>query len=329
MERDFMNAFEQAYFHGSESANKAVIKTFNAYMGKPQQQAENIMNLQAYSGSSDIPQVTTTGYKLNQDSPYYDNNWMMVLEQAIVDADRDYFEILNADNLITFAETPEGAEVRFFPVGADLTKVTLLLFTAGLKITDRAIRFKSYGAIAMAMKQFRDAYYVKKADVMYNVIGDAATASGQAEISYQGDSSDDQISRDIDTIDEAVATIGESVKDIVPNAINGQFILYYNDSGLGSRIERALRTTINDAENSPRSIMYNVMPIKTKALPSGFANDEALVGFKSSYNCWGENSDLMIENFDLKETLSKGQVGFSYYNAGVSLHQAFRKVNFS
>jgi hypothetical protein len=158
------------------------------------------------------------------------------------DADKDFWEIGDIANGVTFRKVPEGDHIQVDKISGTQQLVYVDYYGGALGFTDKAIRFRKLAQMYMAARAFRNKFYANKADNHYALL---AVAAALNVLPWQGIGTDPQITRDIRTINEGAFLLGDANKDKgYGDMANAQLIMYANP-GDRARIEAAFAVTSN------------------------------------------------------------------------------------
>lgn len=222
------------------------------------------------------------------------------------------FDILDVNNLITFAEVKSGQRMKKYGVTDGKASVEKMIVAAALGIIDDWINYYQYWNLNQAAVEARSKYMAKMAADHYALIVAAAVA--------QAFSTDD-----ITTINNACASIlsGCAAKGFTITG-NEVFELRANIN-LKQRIEKAFALTFN-SPNSDKNQLVHTLNRKYTTAVAATEYYVALPGRKLKRGVW---SDLAAETD--RDILMRGtDVAYSgEYNAGVGEAQQIRKCALS
>lgn len=188
----FLNKSIQMFIHGvAETTDKAI-------------------RLQAFSGSSDLPQLTADVFDVTLAAPNFDLSWQNVFKGMKLQKGQLFWEISDVSNGIEFKEIPEGGKVEIASLSGNKAKVDVKKYGAGLGITWEMIEGRKLYAFAEALETVRAKLYKVWADTHYALLSAAAQ---NHQISWQGTSSETTLERDIMTLNAGAYQIANACKD--------------------------------------------------------------------------------------------------------------------
>lgn len=222
------------------------------------------------------------------------------------------FDILDVNNLITFAEVKSGERMKVYGITSAKATISKMIVAAAIGILDDWINYAMYWNLNQAAVEAKSKYYDKQAADHYALV--VAAAVNQA---FATD--------DITTINNACASIltGVAGKGFVITG-NEPLELRANIS-LKARIEKAFALNFNSPNTDRNQLVYTLnRKYSTKLLTTEYY--VALPGRKMKRGIW---SDLSAETD--RDILMRGtDVAYcGEYNAGVGEVQQIRKCQLS
>lgn len=228
---------------------------------------ENKKIIQAFSGSSDLPQLTMDVFNVTQAVAVYDTFWQSSFKGIQLRKGQLSWEIADVTAGVAFELIPEGGKVKFFGISGDKTDARIDKYGAGLGVTWEMIEGRKLYQFVDLMNDVRSKLNILWADTHYGLL---ATAAAINTISWQGVATDPVLERDIATINSAYETIGNATKNKGYGDTANSVMYLYASPLMKSRINQAMRATSTDIIRGRRDgasssvagqvIEYNVQP---------------------------------------------------------------------
>ena len=218
-----------------------LIKAIQAFMhGGPVKGDKGDKIIQAFTGSSALPQLTKDVFNSTMAVDEFDTFWQESFRGIQLRKGQLEWEIANVASGLSFELIPEGGKVKFFGVSGSKTSAKIAKYGAATGVTWEMIEGrKLYQFVEMLLK-VRSELNNLWADIHYGLL---ATAAASEAISWQGTTTDPIVERDIATINETYLTIGEATKDKgYGDTANAKMIIYASPN-LKARLNQALRMT--------------------------------------------------------------------------------------
>lgn len=225
-----------------------VRRAVQAFMHQPAHilNTEKKKAIQAFSGSSDLDQLTTDVFNVTQQTPEYDLFWQQAFKTITLLKGQLSWEIGNVESGIAMEEIPEGGKVKFAGISGTKTSVSVAKYGMGLGITWEIIHGRKMYKFVDMMEFARSEIYNTWADVHYDLI---ETAAATNTVAYDTTGSN-ALEKDIITINTALHDIAEDNKDSgYGNPTSAKYV-FFLDPSLEARIERAFRVTATDLANT-------------------------------------------------------------------------------
>lgn len=201
------------------------------------------VSIQAFSGSSDLPQLTKDAFNVTQQVNNFDLYWQQAFKTVRLLEGQLEWEIATVGSGLVFEKIPEGGKVRLKKLSGDKITVGVEKYGCGLGITWEIIKGRKLYRFIDLMEQARAALYKVWADTHYGLL---AAAGNTHQVSYQGAASDGELRRDILTLNKGLNDIAKANKDKgYGNPTEFQYLLY-PDPALEERIEACFRVTTAD-----------------------------------------------------------------------------------
>lgn len=199
--------------------------------------------IQAFSGSSDLPQLTKDVFNVIQAVPIFDTYWQRSFRGVQLRRGQLSWEIADVAAGMTFELIPEGGKAKFYGVSGTKTDAKINKYGAGIGVTWEMIEGRKLYAFINLMEQVRARLNDLWADTHYGLL---ATAAALTAVTWQGVATDPIIERDIATINKGYETIGDACKEKgYGDTANAPMIIYVQPA-LKARIMQAMRATSTD-----------------------------------------------------------------------------------
>ena len=224
------------------------------------------------------------------------------------------FDILDVNNLITFAEKKSGEKMKTYGITSNKSSVEKMVVAAAIGILDDWINYAQFWNLNQAAVEARSKYYDKQATDHYALV--AAISSDQNQAFATSD----------------VVTINNAIAKIFTDLEGKGYVLTGNESfelraniNLKQRIEYAMTTNFNSPNGGKEQIVHAVTRQYTTKL-AATSYYVALPGRKAQRGIW---SDLKAET-DRDILLQGTDVAYSgEYNAAIGEEDQFRRCALS
>ena len=199
--------------------------------------------IQAFSGSSDLPQLTKDVFNVVNTVPNFDTLWQPSFRGVQLRRGQLDWEIADVAMGLTFELIPEGDKCKFYSVSGNKVIVGIEKYAAGIGVTWEMIEGRKLYQFIDQMNQVRSRLFLLWANIHYGLL---ATAALVAPLAWQGAATDPTMARDIATLNIGYTTIGNAVKDKgYGDSANVEMLLYVSPL-LKARIMQAMRATTAD-----------------------------------------------------------------------------------
>ena len=216
----------QAFVHGVADVNEG-----------------GLVSIQAFAGSSDLPTLTKDVFDVTPKVDNFDLAWQDSFKGVPLRKGQLSWEIADVEQAITFKKIPEGGKVEFGQFLGDKVTVSVEKYGAGVGITWEIIEGNKLYAFVERLDITRAKLYGVWGDAHYGLLNAAAASH---TVSWQGESTDKQIDRDIATLNQAAYVIGNACKNKgYGDTANAPMILYISPQ-YKARINAALKTGQSD-----------------------------------------------------------------------------------
>ncbi len=208
-----------------------------AFVNKPKTLLQK--KIQAVGVSTDFAQITKDSFNVTIENDNFDMGWEKAFRSVPLGKNQDSWEIYNVSNTITFVKVEEGARIEMNELAGTKTTAYVDYYGGAVGWTDKMIRFRKVPAMIDIASVFRNKFWTNKADNHYALLA-AAIGAGNTT-AYQGAAADGQLRRDIQTINLAAFTLGDTLKDKgYGDMATAPFLMYANPFD-EDRIEAAFR----------------------------------------------------------------------------------------
>lgn len=199
--------------------------------------------IQAFSGSSDLPELTKDVFSVTAKTPNFDLAWQNAFKGMSLKKGDLSWEIAEVSAGGGFVLIPEGGKVKIESIAGETALVKVNKYGYGLGVTWETVEGRKLYAFVDAMEQARAKMYKGWADVHYTLLDTAAALNTTA---WQGIVTDPTLDRDIATINAGAFAIAEATKDSgYGDTANASMILYISPK-YRARMEAALQATRGD-----------------------------------------------------------------------------------
>lgn len=256
----------EAIVKGSKDEKIAAKNSIQAFWNAPLElggatKNKNVMaSLQAYTSTSDIPDMVTQSFDVFAQLASYDDRYNNAFKVRTFDDARDYFEITDVVNYFTFDELPEGAQVPIRRFTGTKAAIYAKTYADGIGWTQQMLEDRRFSEMVDIAEQMRQAFYLKKARLHYSLLVDAATSGGTIAWQGSGTTPADQFNRDVLTINTAVNTIKKACKDLGFGDVSAQTILFYGSPFMEGRFQAA--TSARNVSNIVPTILPGSMNVQ-------------------------------------------------------------------
>jgi len=229
------------------------------------------------------------------------------------------YHIRTATSGLTFKKLLPGEPARVYAVGAGDTPVTFDRYGGALEFLDQWFNDQELWRVEDRARIFRYTFYDEQADAAYALI-EALTAD--QDVDLQGTADDDQVVRDVMTIDYAIAQILEDLEDTeVPASDKSTFVLVAPNR-LRGRMSHALSLGFSRGSVDRREVDYNVSPVFTQKFSS---NTDYYVGLAGEKSQFAIRQDLEVETGRNILSAASQAVGFGRYGGAIAEEAQVRR----
>ena len=299
-------------------------KSIQAFMQGVGARPEKDKVIQAFEGSSALPQLTKDVFNVTQAVPVYNLLWQAAFKGIPLKKGQLSWEIADVSSGITFKLIPEGGKVDFYSLSGDKEAIGIQKYGAGLGLTWEVMEGRKLYMFVDQMLQARARLYELWANTHYTLLNTAAAVN---VIAWQGAATDPVVDRDIATINLAYETIGNACKAKGYGDMANTPMLLFAPPSRKARIMQAMRATSAEMIAGRRSaaatgafagqvVEYNITPYFTwNANVTAATGAMVLPGNKIQNSIYMQELGLSEDDI---ETLSKLQTYWTAYGATVA-----------
>lgn len=203
--------------------------------------------VQAFTGSTDLVEITTNVWNAFQETPNFDMFWQEAFRAVPLRKGQLTWTIGNVVSGVALQILEEGEKVNYAKITGTSVTGTVELYGSGLEMSWRTIEGRDLAGFYNAMLDFRNKRMKEYADIHYALL---AAASLSNPVAWAGVVTDTTISRDIETINAGYNEIGTNCKDLgFGDTANARMIMYASPL-LRNRLNAAFRATAADVVRS-------------------------------------------------------------------------------
>jgi hypothetical protein len=339
-EKERMEKIAKAITSGTREDKFAAKNSIQAFWNAPMElggvtKSKNVMaSLQAYTTTSDIPDMVTQSFDVFAQLASFDDRYNQAFKIRSFDSERDYFEIVDVVNYFTFDELPEGAQVPIRRFTGSKAAIYAKTYADSVGWTQQMLEDRRFSEMVAIAEQMRLAFYTKKARLHYALLVDGAATGGTVTWQGSGTTPADVFNRDVTTISKAVNDIKKATKDLGFGDVASQTIYFYGSPYLEGRFQAA--TSARNANNITPTILpgsMNVVFMPTYELKSSAGTalpDTTLVAVLPGHKIQRGDKVLPQSFFDEDIiTFSNIQSVRARFGAGVGETAQLRQVQFA
>lgn len=290
--------------------------------------------IQAFSGSTDLPQLTKDVFNVTQAVPEFDTLWQRSFRGVQLRRGQLEWEIADVSSGMLFELIPEGGKAKIYSFTGNKALVSIDTYGAGTGVTWKMIEGRKLYQFIDQMMQVRARLNDLWADIHYALL---AAASLGTLVTYQGVVGDPVIDRDIATMNKGYTDIGDLVKDKGYGEVANVEMLLYVNPKLKSRLAQAKRVTqaemvtgraVGTASSIGSPVVeFNVTPLFTwnSNIP---ANKGVLVLPGNKIQNAMYIQELSLSQRDI-ETLSEVRTYWTMFGAAVGDAEQTAELSFS
>lgn len=197
--------------------------------------------IQAFTGSTDLTEMTKNVWNAFQETPNFDTLWQAAFRTVPLRKGQLSWEIGNVVSGVAFKLLEEGGKVEYAGITGSKITGNVELYGSGLSLSWTTIEGRDLAGFYNAMTDFRAKRMTEYADIFYGLL---ATAAATNAVAYQSGTT--TLDKDINTLNKGYDTIGTACKDKgFGDTANARMICYAAPS-LRGRLNQALKATNSD-----------------------------------------------------------------------------------
>lgn len=222
-------------------AENVIVKSLQAFMHQVGQAnpANKEAKIQAFQGSSTLPQLTKDVFNVTMAVDNFDLLWQKVFRAITLKKGQLSWEICDVASSIIFKLIPEGGKVEFEKITGDKAIVDINKYGAGLGITWETIEGRKLYKFVEQMRATRAALYTLWANIHYGLL---ATAGATNPISY-ATAGATVLENDILTLNNGALALTTAVKDSGYGDMANARLEIFASPSLRARFNAAFRAT--------------------------------------------------------------------------------------
>jgi len=191
---------------------RVIAKSIQAFMqdvGTPIDREKKVA-IQAFTGSSELPQLTSDVFNVTQAAPNFDTYWQAAFKGVPLRKGQLTWEIADVAAGLSFEMVPEGGKAKIYSISGSSATVGINKYGAGVGITWEMIEGRKLYQFVDLMLTVRAQLNVLWANTHYALIAAAGAAS---VVDYPGLVTDPVLDRDIGALNNAYLEVGTVCKD--------------------------------------------------------------------------------------------------------------------
>lgn len=221
----------------------------------------NDLVIQAFSGSSDLPQLTADVFNVSGNIPTFDTYWQQAFKGVQLKKGQLMWEIADVASGLTFSLVPEGGKAKIYGISGNKVSASIEKYGAGIGVTWEMVEGRKLYQFVDLMNTTRAKLNELWADIHYGLLATAALVN---QIAYQLTATETILERDIATINLGYTTIGSACKAKGYGDTANMPMVIYASPNLKSRIMNTLNVTFSDMVASGKTyssvVNYNIQP---------------------------------------------------------------------
>lgn len=333
----------QVEMDGKLRASETMRTAIRAYISQGAKDAEAAMarevvdtkKIRAFMTKDSLPEVITSSFSTFMQTDNYDMKWQMAYATQPIEPTRNFWEIVDISNGLTFQDVPEGGKLNIYGMSGSKLVCFVHKYGGALGWTDEMIRFRNVAAMLNTAKAFQDKFWADKANRHYKLLSTAYGNSTSGNVTSYDSTGSTVVDKDINTINSAVVTVMRRLKDAgYGDLTEANYLLYYPPE-MASRLIRALAYVGQDGiPGAPTRVNWNVTLLRTlnryMQTPNGNTNDNycllVLPGQKIQNATVMDPTSFYDEDV---QSLTYIQTVWSYYGAAVGDTRQVQLVKFT
>ena len=223
----------------NEKSQKTVLRrSIQAFIHGHGIEIDSKRRIQAFSGSSDLPEITTNVWNATQDEPNHDIFWSEAFRSIQLKKGQLKWTVADVNSGSSFELIPEGGKIKVFGVAGSQVVVPIAKYGMGTGVTWEMMEGRELYLFWDQLMDTKAKLFTNWADAHYGLL---ATAGATNQITWQGSGTDNELNRDIKTLNLGIHTISEDNKDKSFGAPTAMKFKLYPDPILEERIEAAFK----------------------------------------------------------------------------------------
>lgn len=250
-------------------------KSIQAFIHGYSLELDSKKRIQAFSGSSDLPEITTKVFNVNQDMPEFDIFWQEAYRSIPLKRGQLKWTIADVNSGSAFELIPEGGKIKVFGVTGSVVTVGIAKYGMGMGVTWEMMEGREIYLFWEQLMDVKAKLFNLWADSHYGLL---ATAGATNPITYQGAAADGQLSRDIATLNAGLNAISAINKDKSLGSPSAMKFKLYPDPDLEERIEAAFRWT---GGNQPTTQVTTASTVKKRSISRFYSYNDSVPTLKA------------------------------------------------
>ncbi len=215
--------------------------------------------IQAFSGSTDLPELTKDVFNTTLQTPNFDLGWQEAFKGVPLRKGELSWEIATMNDPAEFVLTPEGAKCYMGSVSGEKVSAGIQKYSKGLELTWEIMEGRKLSAFIEKLEGTRAKLYGLWATIHYGLL---ATAAANNQLAWQVTTSTTVISQDIATLNEGAYQLTSGVKDSgYGDTANAELLLYISPK-FKARMKAALAVSLDALAAGTKEAVVVNWPIK-------------------------------------------------------------------
>jgi hypothetical protein len=225
-----------------KDVQKFVAKNLHEMITASYSPVDSSKAIQAFTGSTDLAEITTNVWNAFQETPNFDMYWQEAFRAVPLRKGQLSWTIGTVTSGVILQILSEGQKVQYNKIEGTKVTGSVDLYGSGLEMSWHTIEGRDLAGFYNAMMDFRNKRMKEYADMHYALLA-AASLSNTVAYDTGGTTT---LDKDINTINTAYNTIGNLTKDSgYGDTANVRMVMYVSPL-LRNRINAAFRATASD-----------------------------------------------------------------------------------
>lgn len=219
--------------------------------------------IQAFSGSSDLPELTKDVFNVTLAQPNFDLGWARAFKGVKLRKGELDWEIATMSDPAEFELTPEGAKCRMGSVSGGKVTAGIQKYSKGLGLTWELMEGRKLSQFIEKLEGTRAKLYGLWSLIHYGLL---ATAAANNQVSWQGTATDTNLVRDIATLNKGAFDLAEANKDKGYGDMASPQLLLYISPKYRGRVNAALKASLEAltaGANNASPVDWTITPVYT------------------------------------------------------------------